>query len=394
MKNALAEMIAAVRPTLLNNARDVDRGGQFPSANFAALRQSGLLAAAVSREGGGLGLGPQHREPGDIAGFCTLLGELARCCGSTAQCLATHATAMTVVNLLGTAAQREFFGREMLRGSVFGAFAGEPGQRRDRITGDHVGWTTEAKEGGDGFRVNGEKFFATNSTGADWFAVLCHRQDKNGSRGLSWAFVNSATDGVNVHDTWDAVGQRGTASGGVTFDDVFVPRECMVGDVGSFERQPAIALCWQLMFGALYGGMARGALDFTTQYLERAESSQPGSVTEDPDRLGHLGDMATLVRSSWHSVEAAADVLQVDRRELDVDEAWIAVGVAKIASTTAALEVSSRLFQLCGARAVARADGADLYWRNARTLTLHDPVDRRRQMVGRRTIQRPESRRF
>lgn len=391
---SLLDRIAAVRPTLVHNAIDVDRSGRFPSENFEIIRESGLLAAAVDQAHGGLGLGPQDSGPGDIVGFCVLLDELARCCGSTAQCVATHATATTVVNLLGTEAQREFFAREVLQGSIFGAFAGEPGQRRDRVTGDHVGWTTEATEHSDGYLLSGEKFFATNSTGADWFAVLCHRQDRDGSRGLGWAFVHSATDGVTVHDTWDSVGQRGTASGRVTFEDVVVPRPCMVGELGSFDRQPVISLCWQLMFGALYSGMARGALDFTMRYLDRAETDQPGSVTDDLDRLGHLGDMATLVRSSWQLVRAAADVLQVDRSLLDVDEAWMAVGAAKIASTTAALEVSSRLFQVCGARAVARTDGADLYWRNARTLTLHDPVDRRRQMVGRRTMQRPENRRF
>lgn len=393
-EDSILERIATVRPILVERAVDVDRTGQFPHENFEIVREAGLLVAAVDRELGGLGLGPQRAQPGDIVGFCELLLELARCCGSTAQCVATHATAMTVVNLLGDEAQREFFGNETLNGSIFGAFAGEPGQRRDRITGDHVGWTTEAVQEGDCYRLSGEKFFATNSTGADWFAVLCHRQDRDGSRGLGWAYVRSDLEGVTVHDTWDAIGQRGTASGHVTFTDVVVPRDWMVGAAGSLDREPVIALSWQLMFGALYTGIARGALDFATEYLCRAEDAQPGSVSEDSDRLGHLGDMVTLVRSSWQLVQAAAQVLQVDRALLDVDEAWTAVGSAKIASTNVVLEVTSRIFQVCGARAVGRDAGGDVYWRNARTLTLHDPVDQRRQMVGRRALQRPENRRF
>jgi alkylation response protein AidB-like acyl-CoA dehydrogenase len=66
-------------------------------------------------------------------------------------------------------------------------------------------------------------------------------------------------------------------------------------------------------------------------------------------------------------------------------EAAVAVYRAKVFATESALHVTSRIFQIAGARAAADAprNGLDIYWRNARTFTLHDPVDYRRLRIGR-----------
>ncbi|OAH57405.1 MULTISPECIES: acyl-CoA dehydrogenase family protein [Bacillaceae] len=60
----------------------------------------------------------------------------------------------------------------------------------------------------------------------------------------------------------------------------------------------------------------------------------------------------------------------------------IAVSHAKIIATETGLDVTNDIFQVMGARSATRSYDFDMYYRNARTLTLHDPVDRQRQIAG------------
>ncbi|HEY8333632.1 MAG TPA: hypothetical protein VIQ05_07535, partial [Tardiphaga sp.] len=76
----------------------------------------------------------------------------------------------------------------------------------------------------------------------------------------------------------------------------------------------------------------------------------------------------------------------VEREELDAASATTAVYQAKCHATQAAVQIGSDLFRLCGARVTATKHDADLYWRNARTLTLHDNYDRQIGTVGRAVL--------
>lgn len=95
--------------------------------------------------------------------------------------------------------------------------------------------------------------------------------------------------------------------------------------------------------------------------------------------------MSISVEAARLLLYKAARLLEAATYDLNVrPEAATAVYQAKVMGTEVALDVSSRLFQVCGARAAADApqNGLDLFWRNARTFTLHDPVDYRRQRIG------------
>jgi alkylation response protein AidB-like acyl-CoA dehydrogenase len=67
----------------------------------------------------------------------------------------------------------------------------------------------------------------------------------------------------------------------------------------------------------------------------------------------------------------------------DRGETAIAIADAKVAAHHAALDISSRLFDIAGARATSRRFGYDRFWRNARTHTLHDPIDYKLRDLGR-----------
>ncbi len=63
-------------------------------------------------------------------------------------------------------------------------------------------------------------------------------------------------------------------------------------------------------------------------------------------------------------------------------ECAIAIATAKVAATRVGLDITSRMFEVMGARATAASYGFDRYWRNIRTFTIHDPVDYKVRAVG------------
>lgn len=379
--------MAHVIAVLAQRSAEVDRNGRWPVENFELLHEQGLLGYAVRRELGGLGLGAT----GDYGGLYRLLEDISRGCGSTGQCFGVHGSAISNLNLLGTPEQQERFSRMVIdEGKVFGYFGSEPTQRRT-ATGVE-GWTMTAQKVSDGWRLNGSKFFATNSMGASMFMVLC-RGIVGDEEHIVTPVVLADTPGVTVHDTWDNIGQRGTASGSVDFDDVFVPDEDMVGEFGAFERLTAIAASWQLAFAARYVGMARGGWDFMVDYLRHEAPAPAGlaSICADPIVRVRAGELAVTMESAAALVARAIPLVAVLEAEpARARTANIAVAQAKVAATRACLEVGEQLFQLCGSRVTARRFDADRFWRNARTMTLHDPVDQRLVQIGTQLLEPPD----
>ena len=104
--------------------------------------------------------------------------------------------------------------------------------------------------------------------------------------------------------------------------------------------------------------------------------------------LGHYGDF-------WLALEGARALME--RAAIAFDDAWrrgtsltenergrvaIAVAAAKVATARASLDVTSRMFEVTGARATTAALRLDRYWRNLRVHTLHDPVDYKVRELG------------
>ena len=139
-------------------------------------------------------------------------------------------------------------------------------------------------------------------------------------------------------------------------------------------------------------GIARGAFDAAGEYtrgLERPFAGSPASrPSEDPYILERFGEMQVQLRAAECLAELAGQALEHawQRQEaLHADERGecaVAVSTAKVAAGRCALDVTSTIFEVMGARATAGRYRFDRFWRNARTLTLHDPLDYKVREVG------------
>ncbi|MGE0683051.1 MAG: acyl-CoA dehydrogenase family protein, partial [Candidatus Binatia bacterium] len=196
--------------------------------------------------------------------------------------------------------------------------------------------------------------------------------------------------GVSQLHDWNPLGQRATTSGTTRYENVFIAKENVLGGPGEyFEKCPLMGHHYQIGWAAVYVGIAGGALEAGIEYIKTktrpwAETSYERAV-DDPYIQNHVADMSIAVEASRLLLYKATRLMEAAAHDLSLrPEAAIAVYQAKVMGTEAALDISSRIFQVCGARAAADApqNGLDLFWRNARTFTLHDPVDYRRQRIG------------
>jgi alkylation response protein AidB-like acyl-CoA dehydrogenase len=201
-------------------------------------------------------------------------------------------------------------------------------------------------------------------------------------------------EGVRLNNDWNNIGQRQTDSGSVAFENVLVRENELFLDPGLFRSTFATlrSCIAQLTLTNVYLGLAEGAF-WTAKRFEHTltqpwQNSGIADVTQDPYIVRHFGEFwveleaarvltnraAESLQAAWEMQEA---VTPAQRGAVAID-----IATAKIAATRAGLRITSEIFEVMGARATKAKDRFDRFWRNLRTLTLHDPVDYKVRDVG------------
>lgn len=286
-----------------------------------------------------------------------------------------------VLNTTDSAFQSKWLGK-LGAGETIGSGFSEAG---DAKLGSY---STRLTRDGDGYRLNGEKFYTTGSLYADW--VNLGAADDNGDP--IGALISTRAAGVEILDDWDGFGQSLTASGTIRFTNVSVPAEWLkpssvrFGYVGGF---------FQLIHLATLAGIARAAsTDLSRLVAERKRvygRSNASRSSADPQVLQVVGRVRSLAYSAGAIVLKAAEAL--DRAYLaraaapDVrDAAQLAAEVEVSQSVTVVsslvLEATTILFDALGASAAKKSAGLDRHWRNARTISSHNPRIYHDRIVG------------
>jgi SfnB family sulfur acquisition oxidoreductase len=239
---------------------------------------------------------------------------------------------------------------------------------------------------GDGFVLNGQKFYSTGALFAHWVAVKALNDD--GQQVL--AFIPRGTPGLRIVDDWSGFGQRTTASGTVLLNNVPVEAEHIIENWRLALVPNIQGAVSQLIQAAIDVGIAREAIDDSIRFVrERSRPWIDANVERASDDLYVIADIGKL-KLELHAAEAllrkAGQVLdEVNAAPVDVASAArasIAVAEAKVLTTEISLLASEKLFELAGSRATLAEFNLDRHWRNARVHTLHDPVRWKYHAVG------------
>ncbi|MCO8269723.1 acyl-CoA dehydrogenase family protein [Actinoplanes sp. TRM 88003] len=357
---AAAELAAALAPGAVE--RDRNGAEAIPYEALALLDGSGLLAITVPAEDGGPGLGP------------STLAEATRLIAAADPALAqvpqAHYLLIDVLAVHGGGELRERLFADVRAGRRIGNALAERG-------GKHA---QDLKTRVAGGRLNGVKYYTTGALTSAWIAVSAVGEDGR----LVLAFVPRDAPGVEVGTDWDVIGQRATISGTATFTDV--PVEFALDYSRAYEGPQQLGARAQLVHAAIEVGIAGGALADARAYLRdkarpstEAVRAGAGRAVEDPHVMYRYGRLATRVRAAESLLADAARTLDgIGRVPADAAAAArgsLAVAAAKAFGSEVAVEAGSELFALCGTSSAASKYDLDRHWRNARTHSVHDPVD-------------------
>ncbi|MBG4760223.1 SfnB family sulfur acquisition oxidoreductase [Pseudomonas aeruginosa] len=348
-----------------------DRQRRLPVAELEAFSQSGLWGISVPRAYGGAEVG--YRTLAEV------LKTIAAVDPSLAQLPQNHWAVLDHLRLDGSEEQKRFFYGLVLDGVRFGnAFS----ERHSRTVAE---FQTRVLADGDGFRIDGRKFYSSGALLAHWVPAV----GLDAEQRAHLAFIPRDAPGLTVIDDWSGFGQRTTASGTVILDNVRVPAEHVIPVHRAFDRPTAAGAVSQFIQAAIDAGIARGILAETVQQVRRHArpwiDANQQHAWEDPYTIQQVGDLRIRVRAAEAVLDLAADAIEAALAAPDeesVAAASIAVAEAKVLTTEAALLAANRLFELVGTRSTLEELNLDRHWRNARTHTLHDPVRWKYHAIG------------
>ncbi len=361
-----AEAIEVARALATDFARDAavrDRERRLPAAELDRFSGSGLWGMTVPREYGGAGV--------SVATVSEVIATIAAADSSIGQIPQNHLGVVDVIRLTGTEEQKRFWFAKVLAGYRFGNAFSEAKSKHAGI------FETRIVPDGDGFRINGEKFYSTGALFAHYVPVVA--SDPNGNAQL--AIVPSDTPGLTVIDNWSSFGQRTTASGTVVIENVYVDAANVISAHVAFDKPTSNGPISQIIQAAIDAGLARGTIadtiSFVRTYTRPWIDSNQEHGYEDNFTIAQIGDLEIKLHAAQALLTRAGravDVAVADPNEATVAQASIAVAKAKVLTTEIALLAANKLHELGGTRSTLAQYNLDRHWRNARTHTLHDPV--------------------
>ncbi|MDR2032237.1 MAG: SfnB family sulfur acquisition oxidoreductase [Azoarcus sp.] len=360
-----AEAIAVARDLAKRFAAEAalrDREGYLPIEEVEIYSQSGLWGINVPKAYGGAGV--------SYATLAKVIEIISAADSSIGQLTQNHLALNAHIHLDGTEAQqRDLFGL-VLQGYRFGNALSEKNSRTV------AAFETKVRDDGDYVVVNGQKFYTTGALLAHIVPIVA--VDDNGKGFIVFADRNTA--GLTVINDWSGFGQRVTASGSITLENVRVPKSRVI-PIDAFDNPTIAGPVSQIIQAAIDVGIASGAIQETIAFVRTRSrpwiDSGKDTAAEDPLTISAVGGLVLRLHAAEALLEKAGqsiDVALLDANEATVSDATLATAEAKVLTTEIAIEATNRLFELAGTRSTFLEDNLDRYWRNARTHTLHDPV--------------------
>jgi len=375
----LAELITSIG----DGALERERTGERPFAAIDLVRQAGLGALRVpSEDGGG---GATLREL-----FATVI-DLAAADVNVAHILRGHFAHVEERLRLG-AEERSRVIALALGGKIVGNASTELGS----TPAGAFTWQTKLTTDGDGYRLNGRKYFTTGTLYADYAEVLA----SNPEGATVIVLVPTDRAGVTVLDDWDGMGQRATGTGTAIFDDVAVSADetLQFAPPDADTEPPALyhsGAFFQLYVTALEAGVLHALRkDAVAHVHQRSRSfawAPNPSAPDDPLLQREIGQIASAAFAAEATVLAAADALaaaydaDVAGTDPNLDlahEASLQAAAAKVVVDALAQKSASQIFDVGGASVVREAHLLDRHWRNIRTLASHNPTSYKAQAIG------------
>ncbi|MGD0082004.1 MAG: acyl-CoA dehydrogenase family protein [Acidimicrobiales bacterium] len=357
---ALQDMVRRLaKDKVQPRAREIDETGEYPDDLFAAFGAAGLLGLCIPEEFGGSSAG--------ILGLTIAIEEVAKYSNTAALMLLLTRLPTGPVMIAGSEDQK----RRYLPGIAEGTKRSGFGLSEAGAGSDVAGMRTKATADPDtegGWILNGVKCWMSGVVQADWYTVFAKTGDPASRRhdSITAFIVDRATPGVSVGSLDRKMGVRGVDTGELVLSDVAVPAANVIGEVGGFRLAMLGLNSMRPIVAARGIGLAEGALMYATEYVK--------------ERSAFGGKIADFQGIQWEIAKMAVEIEAA--RLLTYRAAWLAdqgkftrewvpyLSMAKYYAAEVAVKASGLAVQLLGAAGYMKDHPTELWYRDARQLTI------------------------
>jgi acyl-CoA dehydrogenase len=351
-------------------AWEYDRDATWPQDIVDKAWEVGLMNAEIPEEYGGPGL--------DHMSGCLIEEEMGWGCSGIGTSLMANGLASAPV-IIG--------GSEEVKKKYLGMLTEEPKLASFALTepdagSDVGGMKSRAVKKGDKYVLTGSKCFITNGSHADWYTVYAKTDPDAGHRGIS-AFVVERDWGVTVDKKEDKLGQRASDTALISFDEVEIPAENLLG-----EENHGFKLAMQTLdrtrpgVAGLAVGIAQAAFEFASDYSkERVQFGVPIAMHQAVAFM--IADMATKIEAARLLVWQAATLMDQGKRNT------LAASHAKRFAADSAMEVAVDAVQVYGGYGFIKEYPVEKLMRDAKIMQLYEGTSQIQRLVIAREILSP-----
>ena len=268
-------------------AAEIDRSDQFPMDLWRKMGDLGVLGVTVPEEFGGAGLG--------YLAHMVAMEEISRASASVGLSYGAHSNlCVNQIKRNGNEAQKKKYLPKLISGEHVGALAmSEPGAGSDVVS-----MKLRAEDKGGYYVLNGTKMWITNGPDADTLVVYAKTEPELGARGMTAFLIEKGMKGFSIAQKLDKLGMRGSHTGELVFQDVEVPAENVLGQVGGGTKVLMSGLDYEravLAAGPI--GIMQAVMDNVVPYIhDRKQFGQ--SIGEFQLIQGKVADMYTVLQAA------------------------------------------------------------------------------------------------
>ena len=338
--------------------------GEFPRELLSKMGELGLMGIPVPKEYGGAEM--------DMISYIIAVHELSKVSPTLGVILSVHTSVGTnPILYFGTETQKRKYVPKLAAGQYLGAFClTEAGAGSDAAS-----LKSRAVLQGEHYIINGSKIFITNGGEADVYVVFASTNTELGSRGISAFIVEKDTPGLIIGKDEHKMGMNGSRTVAITFDNMKVPKENLLGQEGEgFKIAMANLDVGRIGIAAQSLGIAEGAYELAIAYSK--ERMQFGKPIAAHQGIGFkLAEMATNIEAAKLLVYQAAYM-----RDQGISCGKEA-SMAKLFASKTAVEVAIEAVQVFGGYGYIKEYPIERYFRDAKVTEIYEGTSEIQKIV-------------
>lgn len=346
-----------------------DKDEHFPIDVMKKMGELGLLGIYIPEEYGGSGFGYHE--------YVTALIELGKVCGGVGLSVAAHNSLCTGhIYYHGSEEQKKKYLPKLASGEWIGAW----GLTEANTGSDAMRMKATAVKEGSEWVLNGTKNWITHGLSGDVAVVLIRTGELLDSKGITAFIVEKGTPGFSAVKIIDKLGVRASETAELIFDNVRIPEENVIGEVGmGFVQAMQVLDGGRISIAALSCGVARGAYEASLQYAkEREQFGKP--ISQFQAIAFKLADMATEVEAAELLTHQAAD-LKNKKQPMTRQGAF-----AKYYASEVSVRCGNEAVQIMGGYGYTKEYPAEKYLRDSKLMTIGEGTSEIQKVVISREI--------